>query len=317
MNMNETNATPQWKHSYLLKDSVDAGLNIVKNKSLGFQHRAHSLSDVLPAITASDNLFKEGTGEPDFDLHIWLALATMLIGAGDAIFSGVKAWLIGRTTTIDDTSVDEVIHWEFRLDFSGTESVWLESMDDSHKRMIGENRLPDTSLHHGRFLTITHLLDERQKEEGSGTIDQIVAKYTPSVPGFAWRPMGEILEKDLEIKMLTYPASVHPQLKDRTIANIPLYVAAKLGDAGLYVVEHWFPEDTSRSFARYILSDGIEHFVMDFHGGHLAVILSHLDTYIERDAADGGIQLDVIQPSIIALEHAGDMLDQLAIHQHP
>lgn len=316
MNMNETNATPQWKHSFLLKDTVDTGLTVVKKKSWAHQHRAKSLSDVLPAITASDNLFKEGTGEPDFDLHIWIALATMLISAGDAIFSGVKAWIIGRTTGADD-HLDEVIQWEFRLDFTETQPLWDDTMADSDKRMLGESNLPDTNLHQGRFLTLTRLLDERQKEDGSGTIDEIVAKYTPSTPGFAWRPMGEILEKDLAVKMLTYPASVNPQMKDRTVANIPLYIAAKLGDAGLHVVEHWFPDDTSRSFARYILSDGIEHFVMDFHGGHLAVVLAHLDKYIGRDADMGGILLDVVNPAIVPFNHAGDVIEDIIIHPHP
>lgn len=304
--MTDTSAPTPWHRSFLLKDIFDQGLEAVTNKRTVCMTRpATSLSDILPAILAADNLYAEDTGAPNFELHIWLALASMLIGAGDALFSGVLASVGGHGMA---PHAETLTQWDFQLNFAGTESVWLESMADSHKRMLGEGGVMDTSVHHGRFLSLTRITDS-----GDTTLDELRATLAPRAPGFAWRAMGEIVDRDLAVKMVTYPASVHPQLKDRTIANIPLYVAAKLGDAGVMVREHWFPEDTSKSFARYLLSDGIEHFFMDFHGGHLAVLLAHLDQYIGRDADMGGIFLDVSHPSVVALETTGDVLDSLTI----
>jgi hypothetical protein len=295
-----SNTHSHWHHAFLLKDLCDHGLFAVKNRGedMVVHPKAKSLSDILPAVLAADNLY-DSEGVPNYDLHIWLALATMLINAGDAIFTGVTATVSG----VDDQITD----WKLALDFRDSPALWDTATADAQERLKGEKGVVDMSVVSHAFLTVRRLT----QEEGMA-MEGVIEHHTPHHDGFTWKAMGDIDDKDLAVKMVSYSASVHPRMKDRTVANIPLYIAAKFGDAGLGIRQHWFPEDTSRSYARYFLSDGIDHFVMDFHGGYLAVLLSHLDKYVGRDEELGGIILDMPQaPQAVALSTIDQAIQNL------
>jgi hypothetical protein len=106
--------------------------------------------------------------------------------------------------------------------------------------------------------------------------------------------MGEIdpNPNTYRAKLEAYPMSVHPRMAQRAVSTIHFMIALYLINTGLTVREHWFPEDTSQGFARYLLSDGVEHYLLDFDGPALTILLAHLDAYAGRTEEEGAILLD-------------------------
>jgi hypothetical protein len=111
-------------------------------------------------------------------------------------------------------------------------------------------------------------------------------------PAFPHKPLGPIAAPSYLAKLGSYPMMVNPALAQRATAALNYILVQYLTEAGLSVDQHWVPEDTSLHIGRYHLTDGIDHYLIDYDAPALARALSIIDRAAGRTAADGAILID-------------------------
>jgi hypothetical protein len=269
-----------WHRHFLFKDLYDKGLEVVTGVEL---EPSKSSADLLPAIQAMDNAF-DANGKPNYDLHVWMALCRVMINAGDVLFAAIKADVMWNRETQQADS------WNFHYDLSG--GIAGEIIEDLAKRLPNRSALP-----WGSFLKLSRFEPSWDDQPSLEDVIQIAQRDIP----FATKKMGAVDPNPnaYRAKLEAYPMSVHPRMAQRAVSTIHFVVALYLKETGLTIREQWFPEDSSQGFARYLLSDGIEHYLMDFDGPALAVVLAHLDAFSGRDEEDGAVILDQERPSML------------------
>lgn len=124
----------------------------------------------------------------------------------------------------------------------------------------------------------------RLEHEPGRSYEQLIVDYTPPTM-LEMEPEGPIAGHLYSEQMLQYLLTVNPNIAHRSMA----YVGAAgkgLIYAGLNVIEHWIPKDTSSAFARYLFSDGITTYCLDYAGPILEIILSVMDEYLSVEGDD-------------------------------
>lgn len=107
------------------------------------------------------------------------------------------------------------------------------------------------------------------------------------------KAMGPIAtEAEYMPKLGAYPLMVNPAMGRRATAALNFILAMALRSAGLQVIAHYVPEDTSTGEAIYLLSDGQTHYQMDYHGPILEEALSIIDVHVGRTEEDGAVIMD-------------------------
>lgn len=266
--------------SFLLKDVYDQGLAAAS----GLPPQASAMSsDVFPAVMAMDQAFA-ADGRPNYDLHIWMALCRLMITVGDLLTTAIQ---VGVTW---DNEQQRTSRWDFsystdpgQFDFDNTE--------------LG-TRLPGYLSNHP-FLELKLL--EGGPAEGENFQVWVDGLHPTQFPT---KVMGAIDPRAYVVKLESYPIMVHPKLRQRAAGTIATMIAMWLAETGIVIHQSWFPEDTSHGFARYILSDGIEHYQFDFHAPFLAYLMSKLDTFAGRSEDEGRIVLDALdQPTDLSQDN--------------
>lgn len=134
------------------------------------------------------------------------------------------------------------------------------------------------------------------------TDDEDIATLVPQ--GFPTRALGDIVDVDSYVPRIgAYALSVHPRLAERSPSSIAILLAMQLRDTGLLVKQIYHPMDTAKHYARYVLSDGLQHAVIDFHGPRLVQALSVIDAFVGRTAEEGGLIND-LEPQTDTTIHA-------------
>lgn len=117
-----------------------------------------------------------------------------------------------------------------------------------------------------------------------------------SKPSFEHKALGSIDKKSYMAKLGAYPLLVNPALARRSTAALNFIAAHYLTEAGLHLDASWHPEDTSKHFARYHLTDGVDHYIIDYAAPVLLNALAFIDHLSGRTEEDGGIVLDDENP---------------------
>lgn len=272
--MQATNSDIDHRH-FLLKDLYDAGLHIATGQPVT---HAKTSTDVLTALSAMDHGFDPITGKPNYDLHIWLGLGFLLLSAGDVVIASTRVDVYWNE---EEQSANQ---WFMGLDLKD------HPIAEAVRSKLGT---ANRSLHraHNDHVVFVHLTKWDSKEEH--TVDAVSELMKPEDRyDLTYKAMGRVTPEQYRARLGAYPLSVHPKLASRAAGAIPFHLISSLGQTGLFVQEHWFPDDTSKGFARYHLTDGVEHYELDFHAPRLLTVLALIDKYEGRTEDVGGIVLD-------------------------
>lgn len=263
-----------YKHRrFLFKDLYDQGLAAATGTIVDTSAQS---SDILVAVKAMDQAIS-ADGTPNYDLHIWMALCRLMINAGDVLLAAVEA------NVVWNPALQRGVKWSFGYNVD-------PGILDMNAEELAQ-RLPGYSLV-DPFVEITvleHVLEPKDD------LQEWIDTFNPGRlhgDGFATKAMGGIDPSQYMVKLDSYPMMVHPKLRQRAVGTIATMIAIWLAETGVTIRQFWIPEDTSKGFARYILSDGIEHYQLDFHGPLLAYLMAKLDAYSDRSEEEGAVILD-------------------------
>lgn len=208
--------------------------------------------DIIEGYKVLDNAIDKTTGKPNRDNFIWTGLARLLITAGDISFAAIRV-----ETSRDPANPDVIAKWAFAYD-------------------LGEE--------HGGYIPFMWVYPTDHTVEQAMPMDMEAKATGPIFPGNPTQFMA---------KMGAYPVSVNPALAARSTAALNFILAQYLHEAGLSVHEHWVPaNDTSKDYARYYLSDGLDHYLLDYDAPALVRALATIDRLSGRTEEDGAILLD-------------------------
>jgi len=267
---------------FFMKDIYDRGLAIAIGAP--YSPIGEFSTDILSAITAMDKAF-DADGKPDYDLHIWMGLSRLMIGVGDVIVAAVQV-------DVDRPEEGPAMKWTFSLDLEGHPAAkklpallaQTSMFDNAHQRQC------EGAMISSPFLTLTRLFNVDDR-----TADDVSDYLKPNQFDVPFKAMGPVDPNHYINKLGAYPLMVHPKFPARAIANIHYVLMMYLSKTGLLVREHWIPEDTSRGHARYHLTDGIEHYVLDYKAPALLAIVASIDKVEKHGEADGGLILEALE----------------------
>lgn len=130
----------------------------------------------------------------------------------------------------------------------------------------------------------TYIKLVRLAHQPGRSYEELIVDYTPPAM-LEMEPKGPIAGHLYIERMLQYLMAVNPSIVHRSMAYVG-GAGKGLIDAGLNVIEHWIPKDTSSAFARYLFSDGVTTYCLDYAAPILEIILSVMDEYLGVEGDD-------------------------------
>lgn len=260
--------------SFFLKDLYTDGLWAVKRQRRPATAVLDSL-EIVEGFKLLDNAEDAETGRPYRDYFIWYALGRLMLVAGDLVNAAVHV----EHRYPSGKGLSESGAWRFGFALPTARS--FNGAGSGHQVQTFLTLYPvDTATVSEAFLHEGLLGDQDRK-----ALDDSAIHY---------KAMGSIDPIHLFVKMGSYPMAVHPGLKHRSVATQLPYnlVGTLVENTGLQVLQHWQPEDTSANPGVYLLSDGVDSYVVVFDAPALRDCLIEIDAAVGRTEEDGAIVAD-------------------------